>query len=109
MDRQLFRYENSSTLHIYQVGGRTGHEKGNQPMTEWQSKTLQSLLWGLIRQDLSVENCSLADGTRTGIEELKIERSLGQRAAMILTLGFWSPLKVSWRCAKPLGPRGKLD
>lgn len=99
----------SSTLHIYQIGGTIGHEQGNQPMTEWQSRTLHSLFWGFVRQDLPVENCSLADGTRTGIEELKIDRTLGQRAVMILTLGFWSPLKVSWRCAKPLGPRGKLE
>ena len=98
-----------STLHVFLVGGRAGRERGNQPMTEWQSKTLQSLFWGIIRQDLPVENCRLKDGTRTGIEEIKIDRTLGHRLALVLTLGFWAPLKISWRCAKPPGPRGTLD
>lgn len=108
MRDQLFHHSASGTLHIYQAGGNADREQGNQPMTEWQSKTLNSFLWGLVRQDLCITNCSLGDGTRTGIEELKIEWTLLQRLAPILTLGLWSPLRVSWRCAKQIGPRGEL-
>jgi hypothetical protein len=108
MRDQLFHHSPSGTIHIYLVGGNAGREQGNQPMTEWQSKTLNSFLWGLLRQDLCIENCSLGDGTRTGLEELKIEWTPLQRLTTILTLGLWSRLIVSWRGAKQIGPHGEL-
>lgn len=98
-----------ATYHVYQVGGPAAREQGNQPLTEWESKTLHSFFWGAVRQDLPVTNCRLGDGTRTGIEEVRIEANVGSTAATILTLGMWRPLKVSWRCARPPGPRGVLD
>ncbi len=88
-----------ATYHVFQVGGPL--EMGNQPSTEWEGKTLHSLVWGAVRQDLPVENCSLGDGTRTGIEEVRVRSNFGTTIATILTLGFWQPLKVSWRCARP--------
>jgi hypothetical protein len=108
MLEQIFHHSQSATLHIYQAGGNADREQGNQPMTEWQSKTLNSFLWGFIRQDLCITNCCLGDGTRTGIEELKIEWTTLQRLASVVTLGIWSPMSVSWRCAKQVGPRGEL-
>ena len=56
--------------HVYQVGGPAGIEGGNQPATEWENRTRHSFFWGLIRQDVPTENCTLGDGTRTGIEEV---------------------------------------
>lgn len=97
-----------ATYHVFQVGGPGGREQGNQPWTEWESKTLHSFLWGAVRQDLPVTNCRLGDGTRTGIEEVKITSNVGSLAATILTLGLWRPLKVGWRCARPPGIRGVL-
>jgi hypothetical protein len=105
---QVFHYSKIGTLHIYQAGGNADREQGNQPMTEWQTRTVSSFLWGLVRQDLCITNCSLGDGTRTGIEELKIEWMLLQRLASVLTIGIWSPVSISWRCAKRIGPRGEL-
>ena len=101
--------EGCATYRVYQVGGPEGRELGNQPMTEWESKTLNTFLWGAVRQDLPVENCALGDGTRTGIEEITIEMNLGHRIATIFTLGIWQPVKISWRCAKPVGIRDTLD
>jgi len=98
-----FRY------HVYQVGGTAGIEGGNQPATEWESRTRHSFFWGLIRQDVPTENCTLGDGTRTGIEEVRVDTNLGFAALTVLTLGIWSPLKVSWKCAKPPAPRGPID
>jgi hypothetical protein len=98
-----------ATYHIYQVGGPEGRELGNQPSTEWETKTLHSLFCGAIRQDLPVDNCRLGDGTRIGIEELRVESNVGATLATILTLGMWRPLKVGWRCAKPAGIRDTLD
>ena len=92
-----------ATYHVYQVD-----QAGNQPSTEWKSKTLNSLVWGAVRQDLPVENCRLGDGTRTNIEEVRVRANVGATLATILTLGFWRPLQVSWRCAKPQGLRGVL-
>ncbi len=97
-----------ATYNVYQVGGPGDIEAGNQPATEWESKTLHSVFWGAIRQDLPVEDCALGDGTRTGIEEIRIESSALYTAASILTLGLWQPLKVSYRCAKAAGPTGEI-
>jgi hypothetical protein len=95
-----------ATYHVFQVGGP--REMGNQPLTEWKGKTLHSLVWGAIRQDLPVDNCKLGDGTRTGIEEVRVRANFGATMAAILTLGFWRPLQVSWRCARPAPPHGVL-
>jgi hypothetical protein len=109
MLEQAFHRSPRATLHIYQAGGAAGREQGNQPMTEWQSTTLHSFLWGFIRQDLCITSCCLGDGTRTGIEELKLEWTPLQRLAVVVTLGIWAPMTVSWRCAKQVGPRGELS
>lgn len=96
-----------ATYHVYQVGGPV--EMGNQPFTEWKGKTLHSLVWGAIRQDLPVDNCRLGDGTRTGIEEVRVRANVGATIATVLTLGFWQPLQVSWRCARPQPIGGVLE
>lgn len=90
-----------STIHAYQIGGPNGLEQGNQPATEWESKTVNTFLWGAVRNDVKIDNCRLGDGTRINIEEFKIEKNAGFILANILTLGIWEPAKVSWRCAKP--------
>ena len=90
-----------STIHAYQAGGPHGIEMGSQPGTEWESKRVNTFLWGGIRQDVRIENCKLGDGSRLNIEEFKIEKNFGSILATILTLGIWEPAKVSWRCAKP--------
>lgn len=89
------------TYHVYQIGGPEGRELGNQPGTEWRAKTLHAFVWGAVRQDLPVDNCRLANGQRTGIDEVKVDTNLAYLLASSVTLGLWVPLKVSWRCAKP--------
>ncbi len=95
-----------STTHMYQVGGLL---QGNYPVTEWKAQTLNTFFWGAVRQDLPVDNCQLGDGTRIGIEEVKIEKKFGHALATFLTLGIWNPVKISWRCAKPAPVDGILD
>jgi len=97
------------TYHVYQVGGPSSRELGNQPSTEWRHKTLNALAWGAVRQDLPIDNCQLPDSQRFGIEEIKIETNMGYVLASAATLGLWSPLEVSWRCARPHGATGTLD
>jgi hypothetical protein len=96
-----------ATYHVYQVKGPL--EMGNQPLTEWKTKTLHSIAWGAVRQDLPVENCRLGNGTRTGIEEVRVRSNVGTTIATIFTLGFWQPLQVGWRCAKPAPIGGVVE
>ena len=87
--------------HVYQVGGPAGRELGNQPGTEWEGRTLHSFAWGLIRQDLPVDNCQTANGERFNIEEVRIETNFLYVVASAATVGLWVPVRASWRCARP--------
>lgn len=96
--------------HAYQVGGPEGREEGNQPATEWKGATRHSLFWGLIRQDLPIENCRTLDGKkRLNIEEFKVESNFLYTLATLGTLGIWAPVEIQWRCAKPQPRTGGLD
>ena len=97
------------TYHVYQVGGTAGREQGNQPGTEWKHKTLHAFLWGVVRQDLPVDNCQLGTGQRFGMEEVKIDTNFAYLLVSVTTLGIWVPVDVSWRCAKPPVPTGTLE
>lgn len=112
MDRptgESSRWSETSTYLIYQDGGIGDSQPQNMPGTEWRSKNLNSFLWGLIRQDLPVTNCRLANGQRLGIEEVRVGRTVLQTLATVLTLGLWSPMRFSWRCARPPFQSGTLD
>jgi hypothetical protein len=58
----------------------------------------------LVRQDIAADNCRLGNGERLGIEEVKVRTNFGYMLISTATLGFWVPLQVSWRCAKPPVP-----
>jgi hypothetical protein len=103
------RFSAMSTYLIYQDGGIGDSQPQNMPGTEWETRTLTSLAWGLWRQDLPVRNCRLANGQRLGIEELRIGRSLSQMLITLVTLGFVAPTRVSWRCCRPPSQSGTLD
>ena len=79
------------------------------PARSGRSKNLNGFLWGLIRQDLPVTNCRLANGQRLGIEEIRVGRSFLQGLATFLTLGLWAPARISWRCCRPPPQSGTLD
>ena len=99
----------ASTYLIYQAGGIGDSQPQNMPGTEWKSQNLNSFLWGLIRQDLPITNCRLANGQRLGIEQVRVGRNVGQVLATLLTLGIWAPARVSWRCCRPPSQTGTLD
>jgi hypothetical protein len=98
----------AATFHIYQDLGPGDSQPQNMPGTEWKTRNLNSFLWGLIRQDLPVTNCRLANGQRLGIEEIKIGQSRLQVLGTFLTLGLWMPMRVSWRCSRPPSQSGTL-
>ena len=103
------RFSAMSSYLIYQDGGIGDSQPQNMPGTEWESKTLLSLAWGLWRQDLPVTNCRLANGQRLGIEEIRIGRSLPQMLLTLLTLGLVATARVSWRWYRPPSQSGILD
>jgi hypothetical protein len=97
-----------STFHVYQDKGLLDSEPQNMPGTEWKTRNLNSFLWGLIRQDLPITNCRLTNGQRTGIEEFRIGRTFPQALASLVTLGIWTPMRISWRCCRPQSQSGRL-
>ena len=99
----------NSTYLIYQAEEIGDPQPQNMPGTEWETKTLNCWLWGVIRQDLPITNCRLANGQRLGIEEVRIGRSFLQVFGTVLTLGLWAPVRVSWRCCRPPSQSGTLD
>ena len=98
----------SSTL-IYQDRGIFGSQPQNMPGKELETRWLNSLAWGFWRQDLPITNCRLSNGQRLGIEELRIGRTFLQLLITVLTLGFWAPITVSWRCCRPPIQSGNLE
>ena len=111
MDRPVgqTRFSAMSTYLIYQDGGIGDSWPQNMPGTEWKSKNLNSFLWGLIRQDLPITNCRLANGQRIGIEEIRVGRSILQVIGSVVTLGIWNQTRISWRCCRPPFQSGTLD
>ena len=95
-----------STFHVYQTGGMEDRQPQNMPDTEWMYAKRNSFLWGLVRQDLPIDNCRDGSGRRKGIEEIRVDRTAAQGLASILTLGLWTPVKIGWRCNKL---RGQTD
>ena len=85
-----------STVHVYQKGG-------NFPSTEWESKRVNTFLWGAIRHDVIIDNCVVGND-RINIEEIKVEKNFGSILATIVTLGLWEPVKISWKCAEVSSP-----
>ncbi len=67
------------------------------PVTEYQSETAHSLVWGLIQipQDVVATNCH-----SNSIDEVYIQSNLGYSFVTVLTLGLWAPLEIQWRCAE---------
>jgi hypothetical protein len=98
-----------TTYLIYQDGGVFDSQPQNMPGTELETRQLNSLAWGLLRQDLPITNTRLSNGQRLGVEELRIGRTFPQLLITLLTLGFWAPTMVSWRGCRPPIQSGILD
>lgn len=73
------------------------------PETEWRGKTAHSLFWGLVQEDLEADNC-LDDV----IDQVRVTTNAGFALLTIVTLGFWAPVRVEWRCASTEAPPGQI-
>lgn len=65
------------------------------PATEYEKRTVHALAWGLVQQNTFAEDCR-----SNALDEVRISSNLGYSILTVVTLGFWMPLEVEWRCAK---------
>lgn len=83
------------------------------PATEPQHKTVHSLAWGLANTpgDVFATNCEPSNA----LDQVSVSSNLGYSLLTAVSLGFWAPLRVEWRCAKPsqeegvIGPEAALS
>jgi hypothetical protein len=54
-----------------------------------------ALGWGAIEQQRVADKCAA-----NALTEVRVKTSLVQALATVLTLGFWQPAEVEYRCAK---------
>lgn len=100
-----------AVFHVYQADSYGVNERpiiGNNPGNEWHSETRNSILWGGVQQHLPVENCKLANGERTNIEEIVVRTDAEDALIALGTLGFWTRTEIRWRCSKPKVVTGTL-
>lgn len=63
-----------------------------------------ALGWGAIEQQ------SVADKCATNLlSEVRVRTSLAQSLANVLTLGFWQPARLQYRCAKVPTAVGEIE
>lgn len=73
------------------------------PETEWRGRTVHSLFWGLVQQNVEADNC-LDDV----IDQVRVTTNVGFALLTIGTLGFWAPVRMEWRCASIEPPPGEI-
>jgi hypothetical protein len=71
---------------------------GFDPATEPQRQVVHSLAWGLVNkpQTALARNCANSNA----LDQVKVSSNLGYTLLTVVTLGFWSPVQVEWKCAK---------
>jgi len=65
------------------------------PGTEYERRTMHAFLWGAIEDTEPATNC-----VENAMDEVRVQQTLPNVLATVLTLGVWMPLEVEWRCAK---------
>lgn len=78
----------------------------SDPATEYQKKTLNSWMWGLVNspKDFIVPNCK----NNNSIDEVVFNTNVGYSLLTIFTLGIYCPVEVKWKCHKPCAREGDL-
>lgn len=76
----------------------TEEEVGGAPAlaTDYEGETVWALGWGLLQERPFIDNCQ-----GQPLAEVQVTTNLGFTLLTIVTLGFASPARVQWRCAKP--------
>lgn len=72
------------------------------PATEWEPVTAHSLFWGLLRKPEYVFTTVCPAGS--AIDQVRFHDNLGYTAITALTLGIWSPKRITYTCTRRLQP-----
>ena len=70
---------------------------------ESMTMTVHSLFWGLLpgaQPHLFAKNCTISNA----LDEVTMTTNYGYAFVTIVTLGFWAPMDIEWRCAKTTSP-----
>ena len=79
------------------------------PATEWKPpsrKVVHSLAWGLANKPHTAVARGCEDSN--ALDQVKVSSNLGYTLITVLTLGFWSPVEVEWRCSKEPGSTERI-
>ena len=69
---------------------------------DYSRKTVHSLFWGLSQENVQppvTQNC-----VSNAFQEVRVTSNAGYALLTVLTLGFWSPMQVEYKCAKEPPP-----
>jgi len=69
------------------------------PSTTYESKTVHTMFWGLVQEDIVAANCDALQVK--GLDEVRVTTNYGYALITVLTLGIWCPTQIEWKCAKP--------
>lgn len=58
-------------------------------------QTSSATLWGASVKPLKAEKCQMSNA----MAAVRVDTSLGQALATVLTLGFWQPIRITYLCA----------
>jgi hypothetical protein len=75
------------------------------PATEPQHRTVHAIAWGLVNHPALTR---AADCQSNALDEVHVRNNLGYTLLTVVTLGFWAPMEVEWRCSKPQGEGGVI-
>lgn len=67
----------------------------NPPDQYYHPVSTSALAWGAVEEQRVADKCET-----NALSEVRVRTSLAQALAIVLTLGFWQPAKVEYRCAK---------
>lgn len=70
----------------------------------YHSVSSAALGWGAVEEQRVAEKCG-----SNALSEVRVKTSLLQALATVLTLGFWQPAEVEYRCAKPPTGLGTIE
>jgi hypothetical protein len=74
------------------------HTPEYDPATEWETRTVHSLLWGLVRKPEYV--FTTVCPAQAAIDQVRVHDNLGYAALTVLTLGIWAPKRIAYTCAR---------
>ena len=79
---------------------------GRDPSKEGHSEVLWSYVWGAVQEDFKAsESCGATQGQEgEALQDVSYHSNFGFALVTVLTIGFASPVTVTWTCAKDPTP-----